>query len=175
MLLLSHYCARWHRYFLSFVGFCQKTMLSAYYEVLLLLHVFDCFFHLCIQIPQCAERDVALTQLDRDSGKDSQHVTALTFQFRESTDGKSGNKTEFGVSPFFTPCGPLKALGSESAKLDFSIRAPTTSKNLYRVLRALQVSLGKHPRCLGHFIYSAKSRDWRCSRWRLLSVVFEIG
>ncbi|CAM9419384.1 unnamed protein product, partial [Hapterophycus canaliculatus] len=45
----------------------------------------------------------------------------------------------FGVAPFFTKCGPRKALGPENAELDFSVRAPTTSNNLFRVLRALQV------------------------------------
>ncbi|CAN0480072.1 unnamed protein product, partial [Ectocarpus sp. 12 AP-2014] len=34
---------------------------------------------------------------------------------------------------------PSKVFGSESAKLDFSVEAPTTSKNLRRVLRALQI------------------------------------
>lgn len=47
--------------------------------------------------------------------------------------------SEFGISPFFTSCGSSKALGAESAELDFSLGAPTTAKNLYRVLRALQV------------------------------------
>lgn len=48
---------------------------------------------------------------------------------------------EFGVVPFFTPCGPLLRPGLESGKsqLDFSLQAPTTAKNLHRVLRALQV------------------------------------
>ena len=46
---------------------------------------------------------------------------------------------EFGVSPFYTKCGPLRALGGRSADLDFSLHAPTTSKNLFRVLRAMQV------------------------------------
>ncbi len=54
-----------------------------------------------------------------------------------STDNPG--RSAFGVAPFFTPCGPRRALGSESEELDFSVRAPTTSKNLYRVLRALQV------------------------------------
>lgn len=100
-----------------------------------------------IEIPQCPEQDVAVAQLDRDGGEDSDKLTALAFQFREmsetaataAAERASTSQAEFGVSPFFTPCGPLKALGPDSADLDFSIRAPTTSKNLYRVLRALQV------------------------------------
>lgn len=86
---------------------------------------------------------MAVAQLDRDGGEDAEDFVALAFQFRETAeataDETSVTKTEFGVSPFFTPCGPRRALGSESTELDFSIGAPTTSKNLFRVLRALQV------------------------------------
>lgn len=88
-----------------------------------------------------------MAELDRDCGKDTQDAVAMTFQFRDNvdrvtttTDGvANGFNKAFGVSPFFTPCGPLDALGPDSANLDFSLRAPTTSKNLFRVLRALQV------------------------------------
>lgn len=57
----------------------------------------------------------------------------------DSADMKVAGASEFGVDSFFTSCGPLKAKGAESGELDFSVRAPTTSKNLFRVLRALQV------------------------------------
>ena len=103
-------------------------------------------YGLFLQIPACPEQGAALTQLDRDGGSDTDNVTAFDFQARQSSVEKTSSTTaagagfsEFGVAPFFTPCGPLRALGPESGELDFSVRAPTTSKNLYRVLRALQV------------------------------------
>lgn len=101
-------------------------------------------FTLHFQVPQCAERDLAVAQLNTDGEGDSENVPTFEFMFRKTDVETGGNNTEFGVSPFFTSCGPLKALGPENADLDFSIRAPTTSKNLYRVLRALQVRLGEH-------------------------------
>lgn len=57
----------------------------------------------------------------------------------DGEDGQVARASEFGVDPFFTACGPLTAKGARSGDLDFSLRAPTTSKNLFRVLRALQV------------------------------------
>lgn len=62
-----------------------------------------------------------------------------TAEVRAGLDEQGAPSSEFGVDPFFTSCGPLKAKGAESGELDFSVRAPTTSKNLFRVLRALQV------------------------------------
>ena len=97
------------------------------------------------QIPACPEQGAALAQLHRDGGSDVDNVAPLEFQVREATpeemnDTTTGrDRSQFGVAPFFTPCGPLRALGPGSGELDFSVRAPTTSKNLYRVLRALQV------------------------------------
>lgn len=95
------------------------------------------------QIPPCPELGAALAQLHRDGGPDAEKLTALAFQVREpdaqEAENTSAGRSVFGVAPFFTPCGPRRALGPESGELDFSVRAPTTSKNLYRVLRALQV------------------------------------
>lgn len=54
-------------------------------------------------------------------------------------DADTARASEFGVDQFFTSCGPLKAKGASTGELDFSVGAPTTSKNLFRVLRALQV------------------------------------
>jgi len=98
--------------------------------------------------PSCTERRAALEQLDRDGGADADRLDTLAFQVCQASSSSSfpvgEGSTEvsscsvFGVAPFFTPCGPRRALGSESGELDFSVRAPTTSKNLYRVLRALQ-------------------------------------
>lgn len=103
------------------------------------------------QIPPCPEQGAALAQLDRDGGSDADKLAAFDFEVRQassaaeetensSNSGEGGDgRTVFGVAPFFSPCGPLRALGTENGELDFSVRAPTTSKNLYRVLRALQV------------------------------------
>ncbi|CAN0109706.1 unnamed protein product [Ectocarpus sp. 6 AP-2014] len=100
------------------------------------------------QIPSCPEQAPALGQLDMDGGERPDKLASLAFEVRKLTSGKMGEAAEettgtprfvFGVEPFFTPCGPAKVLGSESAKLDFSVEAPTTSKNLRRVLRALQI------------------------------------
>ncbi|CAM9165037.1 unnamed protein product [Ectocarpus sp. 4 AP-2014] len=97
------------------------------------------------QIPTCPERASALGQLDRDGGEGSGRLESLAFEVREMTSfgieeaAESTRRFVFGVEPFFTSCGPSKVLGSESAKLDFSVEAPTTSKNLRRVLRALQI------------------------------------
>lgn len=67
------------------------------------------------------------------------HVETTNATAADPADGKVLGVSEFGVDPFFTSCGPLKAKGAESGELGFSVRAPTTSKNLFRVLRALQV------------------------------------
>eukprot|EP00903_Cladosiphon_okamuranus_P014927 g13820.t2 len=97
------------------------------------------------QIPACPEQSAALAQLDRDGGSEAESPLALDFVVREAAAAAGGAEMgdevvfEFGVGPFFTPCGPLRALGPGSGELDFSVQAPTTSKNLYRVLRALQV------------------------------------
>lgn len=103
------------------------------------------------QIPASPEQSAALAQLDRDCGSDPDNLTAFDFEVREAAAVETGNACtgcfEFGVAPFFTPCGPLRALGPESGQLDFSVRAPTTSKNLYRVLRALQVRLARSRDC----------------------------
>lgn len=95
--------------------------------------------------------------MSRDGGVESASATARSFEIRSSSGltisshaGASGGGDrvsncdvdevfEFGVEPFFTPCGPLKALGTKSEDLDFSLKAPTTAKNLHRVLRAMQV------------------------------------
>lgn len=105
-----------------------------------------CIIGVSHQIPACPEQGAALAQLDRDGGSDADKLTAFDFEVRQSAVEEKDNATtagagcsEFGVAPFFTPCGPRRALGPESGELDFSVRAPTTSKNLYRVLRALQV------------------------------------
>ncbi|CAM9377533.1 unnamed protein product, partial [Scytosiphon promiscuus] len=106
------------------------------------------------QIPEsCAEHDAAVAQLGRDGGIEASELTALGFEVREISAvdlameenledtivGPRSRGAEFGVAPFFTACGPRKAVGPADSELDFSVRAPTTSKNLYRVLRALQV------------------------------------
>ena len=62
--------------------------------------------------------------------------------------------SEFGVGQFFTSCGPLKAKGASTGDLDFSVRAPTTSKNLFRVLRALQVIFSRLCLCVPTFFFS---------------------
>ncbi|KAG1698288.1 hypothetical protein DVH05_015277 [Phytophthora capsici] len=71
---------------------------------------------------------------------DSLNVTTLSvessidqlnsFTAEETTEGK------FGVSPFMIPRGP----DPRQRKPAFSLKAPTTMSNLYRVLRAMQVS-----------------------------------
>ncbi|KAL3666278.1 hypothetical protein V7S43_008529 [Phytophthora oleae] len=53
-----------------------------------------------------------------------------SFTSEENTEGK------FGISPFTIPRGP----DPERRKPAFSLKAPTTMSNLYRVLRAMQVS-----------------------------------
>eukprot|EP00644_Phytophthora_capsici_P001912 jgi/Phyca11/108045/e_gw1.14.477.1 len=53
-----------------------------------------------------------------------------SFTAEETTEGK------FGVSPFMIPRGP----DPRQRKPAFSLKAPTTMSNLYRVLRAMQVS-----------------------------------
>ncbi|OWZ18792.1 Midasin-like protein [Phytophthora megakarya] len=53
-----------------------------------------------------------------------------TFVSEETTEGK------FGISPFLIPRGPDPV----RKKPAFSLKAPTTMSNLYRVLRAMQVS-----------------------------------
>ncbi|KAG7383928.1 AAA ATPase midasin [Phytophthora pseudosyringae] len=53
-----------------------------------------------------------------------------SFASEEATEGK------FGISPFMIQRGP----DSVRRKLAFSLKAPTTMSNLYRVLRAMQVS-----------------------------------
>lgn len=88
-----------------------------------------------------------LGQLVRDGGERYGKLESLAFEVRETTSvgieeaAEEKRRFVFGVEPFFTPCGPSKVLGSDSAKLDFSVEAPTTSKNLRRVLRSLQVGV----------------------------------
>ncbi|TYZ63967.1 hypothetical protein PybrP1_004209 [[Pythium] brassicae (nom. inval.)] len=48
----------------------------------------------------------------------------------------SADLTAFGISPFMIPRGP----DSTARQPSFSLKAPTTMANLYRVLRAMQVS-----------------------------------
>lgn len=117
-----------------------------------------CFVFRASQIPEsCPEHHAAVAQLARDGG--TEKLSALEFEVRRSdADGvctaeggvndkniaadtsASASRAEFGVSPFFTPCGPRKVLGPQHSELDFSVKATTTSNNLYRVLRALQVN-----------------------------------
>lgn len=102
-----------------------------------------------VQIPDCQEKAVSLAQLHRDGTTGVDRTAALHFELRNCCgDGESlapslqlpsSAGVEFGVTPFFVPCGPGRALGAASPALDFSVQAPTTSKNLHRVLRALQV------------------------------------
>ncbi|CAB1097864.1 unnamed protein product [Ectocarpus sp. CCAP 1310/34] len=93
----------------------------------------------------CPEQASALAQLDRDGGERPEKLSSLAFEVRDMTHvgveqaAEESPRSFFGVEPFLTPCGPNKVLGSESAELDFSVKAPTTSKNLRRVLRALQI------------------------------------
>lgn len=107
------------------------------------------------QIPDCLEREVVLTQLARDGGESSadrvyefvvrerRSPVGLSSRSRDKTEFKrlqeAGVEQEFGIVPFFTACGPGGRLEESGSALDFSIRAPTTAKNLHRVLRALQV------------------------------------
>lgn len=108
-----------------------------------------------MQIPDCPERASAISQLSRD-GEPSTAKNGVKFEIRSSKSppiqaiSESGipgegqvlssrSNQEFGVVPFFVPCGPRKALGPDSDDLGFSVGAPTTAHNVYRVLRALQV------------------------------------
>lgn len=101
-----------------------------------------------MQIPDCAERSAALAQLQSDGSDGFSHAAGLTFSLRDRPASEASVPVpqslppagvEFGVAPFYIPCGPGRVLGAASAELDFSVQAPTTSKNLHRVLRALQV------------------------------------
>lgn len=108
-----------------------------------------------IQIPECEEKSSALAQLRRDSNS-HQSALQIKFMFKKATSVEKHEDAtmvcsteevstpalmEFGAPPFFTPCGPHVRVGSgrDESKFDFSLQAPTTSRNLYRVLRALQV------------------------------------
>lgn len=108
-----------------------------------------------VQIPDCPEKAVSLAQLLRDGtsgvdqGGSADETDVPRFELRRrrgdskqltpSRQSLPSADVEFGVTPFFVRCGPRRALGASSPALDFSVQAPTTSKNLHRVLRALQV------------------------------------
>lgn len=53
-------------------------------------------------------------------------------------DNDDDDATTFGLPPFHIPLGP-SAQPQQSAKLGYALQAPTTTQNLRRVLRALQL------------------------------------
>ncbi|TDH69545.1 hypothetical protein CCR75_002271 [Bremia lactucae] len=71
---------------------------------------------------------------------DSLNVTTLSekndFDLLNSLDSEEATANSFGISPYFIPRGQNRI----QRKLAFSLKAPTTMSNLYRVLRAMQVN-----------------------------------
>lgn len=82
-----------------------------------------------------------LELVPEDDAMVKQHVLASLNATKQAIDDRisnltSADETTFGISPFLIPRGPDPTIKKPS----FSLKAPTTMSNLYRVLRAMQVS-----------------------------------